>query len=137
MPGLTVDASAAIAIGNTLHIVVRGLDGSSLLHSMLNLETMSLSGWTSLNGLSDTPNLSTDGDLWMNTYDGSWTGWQPLPGGLINVGPAVMAYNNKLMAMVKDVSVSFNVSNPYLIVTIPDRNIEPTILEDCARSTRC
>jgi hypothetical protein len=115
IPGLTVDSPAATVIGNALHIAVRGVDGYSLWHGTLNLETNAFSGWVSLNGLSDaTPELSnngthvflivkaTGGDIWMNTYRDDWLGWTPLPGGLTDVGPALMAFDGKLMAMVKD-----------------------------------
>jgi len=117
IPGLTVDSPAATALGDALHLVVRGSDGISLWHGTLNLKTNAFSGWTPLNGLSNaTPELSnnsshihlivkaTGNDVWMNTYNGSWLGWQPLPGGLTNIGPAAMTYDDKIMVMVKDLN---------------------------------
>ncbi|MEM2212456.1 MAG: hypothetical protein QXK12_03970 [Candidatus Nezhaarchaeales archaeon] len=38
----------------------------------------------------------------MNTYFNGWQGWQQVPGGLTDVGPAVMAYDGGLMLVVKD-----------------------------------
>jgi hypothetical protein len=118
LPGLTVDSPAATAIRDVLHIVVRGIDGSSLWHGMLNLSSNIFSGWIPLDGLSDaTPDLTnngthvilvvkgTGGDIWMNSYNGNWLGWRPVPGGLTDTGPAVTALYGKLMVIVKDIDV--------------------------------
>jgi hypothetical protein len=117
LPGLTIDSPAASAVRDILHIVVRGVDGSSLWHGTLNLTNNIFSGWRSLQGLSDaTPDLTnngthiilmvkaTGGDIWMNTYSRGWLGWRPVPGGLTDMGPAAIARYGKLMVMVKDVN---------------------------------
>jgi hypothetical protein len=118
LPGLTVDSPAATAIRDILHIVVRGIDGSSLWHGTLNLTSNIFSGWIPLDGLSDaTPDLTnngthvilvvkaTGGDIWMNSYSGKWLGWRPVPGGLTDTGPAVTALYGKLLVIVKDINV--------------------------------
>ena len=51
-PGSTVDAPSAAVLGNQLHVVVRGMDGTSLWHSYYDLTSESFSGWANLEGLS-------------------------------------------------------------------------------------
>ena len=103
-----------------LSLLLSGFDVMLLKNTFvlcLNDEYTDFLGWIPLNGLSNaTPGLSnnnnymylivkaTGNDIWMNTYNGSWLGWQPLPGGLTNVGPAAMTYDDKMMVMVKDLN---------------------------------
>jgi hypothetical protein len=49
-PGGTIDSPAATLLGNTLQIVVRGVNNDQIWHCYVNLTDNSLSGWTLLNG---------------------------------------------------------------------------------------
>lgn len=55
--GATPDAPAAAILKNRLHIVVRGMDGISLYHSSIDLDTNSFVDWTLVSG--STPSAPT------------------------------------------------------------------------------
>jgi uncharacterized protein YbdZ (MbtH family) len=58
--GSTIDSPAATALGDELHVVVRGADGFSLWHCYVNLATLDQSGWTAISGATQsTPTLAS------------------------------------------------------------------------------
>jgi mannan endo-1,4-beta-mannosidase len=58
--GATSDAPAATITGNTLHMVVRGMDNNQIWHGTFNLNTDEWSEWTPLNGTTPTkPTLTS------------------------------------------------------------------------------
>jgi len=57
LPGATCDGPGATVIGTKLHIVVRGMDETSLWHGYVDLSTSIFSGWTLLSGA--TPSAPT------------------------------------------------------------------------------
>jgi len=131
MPGLTVDAPAAAAVGDEVHIVVRGLDGCSLWHGVLDVSTWSFTGWNSIHGATDsTPELLVDkstgttylavkdlgNGVSINIYTKTlgWHEWITIPGGLTDRGPAVEIINNKLIVVIKDLGegIWYNIKQP-------------------------
>jgi len=94
--GSTIDRPAAAVCLGELHIVVRGSDGSSIWFSSLNLADKSFSGWTQLDGATEsTPTLAGNGThlvlavrgmdnvVYYRVYDcdaESWGAWTGLPG---------------------------------------------------------
>ena len=57
--GATCDGPVATAIGDTLHIIVRGMDGYSLWHCHIDLTTSTQSGWTALGGATQSTSTLT------------------------------------------------------------------------------
>jgi hypothetical protein len=55
--GSTCDGIGAAVIGETLHVVVRGMDGYTLWHANVDLTTSTFAGWTLLSG--STPSKPT------------------------------------------------------------------------------
>lgn len=55
--GATCDGVGATVIGETLHVIVRGMDGFTLWHAYTDLATNTFSSWTLLSGL--TPSKPT------------------------------------------------------------------------------
>jgi hypothetical protein len=119
IPGATVDSPALATIGNTLHIVVRGADGYSLWHGLLDISTWPprFIEWLNIYGVaSSTPDLAVDNssstlylivkgldnNIYFNTYTHSmgWHGWINIPSGATDQGPAVSIGEN-LYVMVK------------------------------------
>ncbi len=115
--GLTGDSPAATILNGTLHIVVRGIDGSSLWHSNVDLSTGTFSGWTLMDGMTQSPPTlaacsslnqvysvvrGLDDKIYRNTWTGSgWTGWQAIPSGYTNDGPGATVINEELYIVVQ------------------------------------
>lgn len=95
--GSTCDSPAAAMLANKLHIVVRGTDGHTLLHSSVDLSTNAFSGWDLVGGATESkPTLTAyeshnvailvvwglNNRIYRNLWSGSgWAGWVGLPTG--------------------------------------------------------
>jgi hypothetical protein len=56
--GATSDTPGAAVMGTKVYVVIRGLDGASLWYGVLDVDSGTFSGWSSLNGAADsTPQL--------------------------------------------------------------------------------
>jgi hypothetical protein len=94
--GSTIDRPAAAVCDGELHVVVRGSDGYTIWFSSLNLDDKSFSGWTQLDGVTEsTPTLTGNGThlvlsvrgmdnvVYYRVYDcdaETWGAWTGLPG---------------------------------------------------------
>jgi hypothetical protein len=115
LPGATCDSPAAVVCNNELHIVVRGLDWSTLWYGYVNLTDGTFSGWTMLDGSTPSaPSLTSNGTIlclavrgWDNaTYyryniGGSWGSWSVIPGGATVDSPAAVMLGNNLYIVVR------------------------------------
>ena len=64
LPGSTCDSPAAVVCGNELHIVVRGMDGESLYHGYVDLNSNVFSGWSWISGTTPSPpTLASNGNV--------------------------------------------------------------------------
>jgi len=56
--GATSDTPGVAVMGTKVYVVIRGLDGASLWYGVLDVDSDTFSGWSSLNGAADsTPQL--------------------------------------------------------------------------------
>lgn len=118
LPGSTVDSPAIAMLGNQLHFVVRGSDGSSLWHGYLTNpeDPSSFSGWTLLSGAtSSAPTLISNGTVLClvvrglddcvyyrcNSKGYSWGEWQSIPTGATCDGPAAAMLGDDLQIVVR------------------------------------
>jgi len=115
--GATIDSPAAALVSNTLYVVVRGTDDSSLWFSSLNLTDDSFSGWALLGGSTPSaPTLASNGTALSLVVQGSdnriyyriytiatqtWTGWLALPSGTTIDSPAASLVGNTLYIVVR------------------------------------
>jgi hypothetical protein len=115
--GATTATPSAALVGNVLHLVVKGPDGTSLYYSNLNLDSHAFSGWTYLNGgTPSSPTLTTNGtalclvvrDQYSNIYyrfysiaGSTWSNWVAWPSGGSPEAPAATLIGNTLYIVVK------------------------------------
>ena len=112
--GTTLDRPAAAILENNLHIVVRGMDGASLWHGIVNLSSEAFSGWTRIPGATPSaPELAAsttnlflvvrgmdDRIYYSNWTSGAgWAGWTSLLGATNDV-PAAAVCCGKLQIVV-------------------------------------
>ena len=115
--GRTVDVPAVAFVNGELHIVVRGSDGASIWHCVVDPSTGEFKKpWTRIPG--STPSRSAlapapDGKLYLvvrggnnriyyNVYsNGSWLGWKALPSGSTIDAPAAAVLGNALHIVVR------------------------------------
>ena len=117
--GATLDSPAAAMLGNNLHIVVRGMDGSSLWDVIMGCDGTVVRNWRQLSGATNSrPTLASSQDLnetylvvaglnnriyYMN-YTGttdSWSGWSAIPTGATDTGPAATVSGSQLYTIVQ------------------------------------
>jgi len=113
---VTSDTPAATVIGDTLHLVVKGLSASdltinsTLYHSYINLLDSTFSDWTAIGGSTpSSPTLVAEqamnalelvvrGDnnaVYINRWNGmSWQGWTLVPSGSTSNAPAITIMDN-------------------------------------------
>jgi PKD repeat protein len=105
IPGSTCDSPAATVCGNQLHVIVRGMDETSLYHGYVNMFTDEFSGWTLISGTTPSkPTLTsdenslylvirgTDNRIYYRLYDllsESWGDWNVVPIGTTVDSPAI------------------------------------------------
>jgi PKD repeat protein len=116
LPGETSDTPGAAVLGNTLHIVVRGMD-NGLYHGKVNLITNTFSGWDWISGATPSERARTpsapelfvangglvllargmDNRIYFRTLvDNSWRDWKALPGNTCESPAAVAAGSSSL-----------------------------------------
>jgi len=116
--GSTPDSPAAVLVGSTLYLAVRG-SYDTIWFSSLDLSTGSFSGWSQIPGSTPSrPALTAYGTklflvvrgsnnvIYLKTYDTStktWTDWASLPGSTPDA-PAAVAVNGQLHVAVRDSS---------------------------------
>ncbi|MEM4739655.1 MAG: NosD domain-containing protein [Zestosphaera sp.] len=116
IPGVTIDSPAAAYLDGELHLVVRGLDGYTIWHGVVELPDLSFRGWSQVSGLTNsTPELLVVGDtlylavrdlgngVALATYNKlvGWLGWLFIPGGLTDTQPSLAYFNGELVVAVK------------------------------------
>ncbi|MEM4489209.1 MAG: NosD domain-containing protein, partial [Desulfurococcaceae archaeon] len=116
IPGVTIDSPAAAYLDGELHLVVRGLDGYTIWHGVVELPDFSFRGWSQVSGLTNsTPKLIAVGNtLYLAVRDLSsgvalatynklvgWLGWIFIPGGLTDTQPSLAYFNEELVVAVK------------------------------------
>jgi hypothetical protein len=113
--GATGDGPAAAVLGNELHLVVRGMDGSTLWHGTINLTDNTFSGWNSLSGATPSaPTLTSNGTvlclvvrgldyrIYHRYYeDDSWGPWYAVPTGATCDSPAAAMLEDNLYIVVR------------------------------------
>ncbi len=117
--GYTIDSPAAVLVGTELHMVVRGIDGSSIWHGYVDVSSGAFSGWTQLSGYSPSaPTLTSNGThlglvvrglddrAWYRFYalsSRTWSAWNALPSGFTSDSPAATVLNNRLHVVVRNI----------------------------------
>jgi len=133
LPGSTVDTPAAAILEDELHVVVRGMDGSTLWHGSYNLTSETFSGWSALAGSSPSPPVLTsngtmlclvvhgmDDLIYYKCYsEGSWGGWQIVPKGTTIDSPAAALLGNELHVFVR----GFDGSTMWHTIIIPEGGV--------------
>jgi hypothetical protein len=115
--GATCDGPAATVLANKLHVVVKGMDGYSIWHSNMDLSTMTFSGWTLIDGATQSPPTLSSSEtrsevclvvrglnniIYHNTWsDTGWAGWTALPTGATTDGPAAIVIDDSLQVVVR------------------------------------
>jgi pimeloyl-ACP methyl ester carboxylesterase len=120
LPGATADGPAAVATGNQLHIVVRGVNYDQIWYGYVNLTTRTFCGWTPLNGA--TPSAPTlvanDTTLCLvvrgenniiyyrfcNIASKTWSNWTAVPGGTTIDSPAAILLKDTLHMVARGVN---------------------------------
>ena len=96
LPGATIASPAACVFENNLHLVVLGIDGATLWHGYVDLQTDVFSGWQVLSGATTTaPILTSNGSvlsavvrgldnaIYIRCYEnGAWGEWSSVSYGL-------------------------------------------------------
>ncbi|MEM2506816.1 MAG: Ig-like domain-containing protein [Nitrososphaeria archaeon] len=117
LPGATCDSPASVVCCGRLHLVVRGMDGSSLWYSSVDLATNTFSGWSRLSGSTPSaPTLTSDGvtlylivrglnnQIYYRSYaNGAWGNWQSVPSGATCDSPAVTIIDSQLHLVVRGI----------------------------------
>jgi hypothetical protein len=104
-------------LAGKLHVVVRGMDGYTLWHGTVNMSTMVFSGWTIIDGATQSSPILTASesrnevylvvrglnnviyyDTWTET---GWTGWTGLSTGATIDGPGATVTGNTLYMVVR------------------------------------
>jgi hypothetical protein len=114
--GTTIDSPATAIVSNILYVVVRGMDGSSLWFSSVNLTNNAFSGWSLLSGSTPSaPTLTSNGTTLALVVQGennliyyqfytiasqTWSGWSALPSGTTVDSPAASLVGNTLYVVV-------------------------------------
>ena len=116
--GATLDSPTATLLRNNLHIVVRGMDGNSLWHTIARSDGSVARDWMWLSGATGSrPALTShqqlyrlylsvrglDNGIYYREYDAlldSWASWNGLPGATID-GPAIMLNDSSLHPVVR------------------------------------
>jgi hypothetical protein len=113
--GSTVDGPAAALLGDELHVVVRGMDGSSMWHKVIVPGGSVVQDWTWIPGASASPPVlaasqsrselymlvrGADDGIYECGYDGSWGGWSSLEG-LTVASPAATVCGDELQVVVQ------------------------------------
>ena len=123
LTGSTVDSPAVAMLGNQLHFVVRGSDGTSLWTGYLTnpTDSSSFSGWTPLSGAtSSAPTLTSNGtvlclvvrgidnSIYYRYYSSgySWGAWHAVPSGTTCDSPAAEMLGNDLHIVVRGMDQS-------------------------------
>lgn len=106
----------SLARGDSLHIVVRGMDGTSLWHTKVLCDGSGSPVWTPLSGATPSkPTLTAsqgtgklhlavrglDNGTWFREYASSWGSWVGVPTGASCDGPAAAVVENKLHFVVR------------------------------------
>jgi hypothetical protein len=115
--GATCDSPAAALCHNELHIVVRGMGGSTLWHGYVDLTDNTFSGWMWLSGWTPSaPTLTSNGTVlslvvrggdnrvYYRVYSLSprgWGSWNVLPSGSTCDSPAAAMLGNDLHIVVR------------------------------------
>jgi hypothetical protein len=117
--GAASDGPTVAMLGNELHVVVRGMDGNSLWHVIVNMDSGAVvRDWTSISGATRSkPALAadqTDDELYLivrgldnaiyyrsyNRLTDFWGDWNALPGATVD-GPTVTIPSDKLYTVVR------------------------------------
>ena len=130
LPGSTGDTPAAAVCGSELHIVVRGMDGSSLYHGFVDLSTGTFSGWTMMSGATPSiPRLCSDEDtlylvvrgnnnrIYHRSYNlatDSWGSWNMVPTGSTMDSPGACVDGDYLHLVVRGMDDSIYHQRVYL-----------------------
>mgnify|MGYP000064708189 CR=1 FL=1 len=120
IPGSTLDGPAIAVLGNSLHVIIRGSDGLSLWHGIMDLSTNTWWRWIKISGSTpSTPDLAADqatGTLYLavrgknnriyvrSWFNGSWGDWEQVPTGTTSDGPAIRVSGRELHIMVRRTS---------------------------------
>jgi len=104
-------------LGDELHVVVRGMDGYSLWHSFVNLDTSVFSAWQRIGGATESnPMLvcvgsslelylvvrGLDDCIYINVWNGvDWQGWIALSSGATCDGAAATLLRGQLHVVVR------------------------------------
>ena len=113
--GATCDSPAAAVLGNSLFMVVRGMDGNSLWYSSIDLASKIFSGWKPLSGATPSaPTLTSNGTalclvvrgldnrIYLRCYtSGSWGSWHALSKGATCDSPAAALVGDSLNLFVR------------------------------------
>ena len=118
LPGATIASPAACIFENKLHLVVLGIDGTTLWHGNVNLETDQFSGWQILSGATTSaPVLTTNGTvlsiiargldnaIYIRNYkNDAWDAWNPVSSGLTGDTLAATFIGNNLHIIAKELN---------------------------------
>jgi hypothetical protein len=116
LPGTTIDAPGVAVAGSTLHLAVRGSDGSSIYHGRMDLTSDAWLGWIRVSGsTSSKPALAAVSDtevylavrgsnsrIYVNKWNGAaWSSWSQIPAGSTPNAPSIAAANGQLYVVVR------------------------------------
>jgi hypothetical protein len=115
LEGATCDSPAAAILGDSLFMVVRGMDQSSLWYGSIELASKTFSGWTPLSGATHSaPTLTSNGTalclvvrglddrIYLRCYTGGgWGSWHALSKGATCDGPAAALIGDNLHLIVR------------------------------------
>ncbi|MGY0287375.1 MAG: InlB B-repeat-containing protein [Candidatus Methanodesulfokora washburnensis] len=112
LTGSTVRGPSSAFLNGKLHLVVVGSDGKSIYYGQVDPSTFKVN-WSRISGSTDSePSLTTDGSklylvvkglnsrVYVNTWSGSWIGWECVPTGSTPSGPA-SAFRQNLYIFVR------------------------------------
>jgi len=112
LTGSTVRGPSSAFLNGKLHLVVVSSDGKSIYYGQVDPSTFR-ANWSRISGSTDSePSLTTDGSklylvvrglnsrVYVNTWSGSWIGWECVPTGSTPSGPA-SAFRQNLYIFVR------------------------------------
>ncbi len=118
LPGATIASPAACVFEGKLHLVVLGIDGTTLWHGYVNLENNQFSGWQVLSGVTNSAPILTsngtvlsiiakglDNAIYIRSYqNGAWESWKSLSSGLTDSPLAAVFVGDYLHIVAKELN---------------------------------